>query len=85
MVPQPPTIQESSTTPFLNLPDARPWLRQRRDRRPDRPGRNHWHQLARLTDTDTLVDNLTVTATSSNQAVVSNANLNLTGSGPAVP
>ena len=34
-----------------------------------------------LTDTDTPAGNLTVTATSSNQAVVPIANLNLTGSG----
>ena len=75
-----PTIVESTTTPFLNLPDTGPGAVSGVISDPTDPAATLGIDFT-LADADTLVDNLTVIALSSNQTVVPNANLAVTGSG----
>ncbi|MFK0733225.1 MAG: ExeM/NucH family extracellular endonuclease, partial [Gloeotrichia echinulata HAB0833] len=76
-----PTIQESATTTtFLNLPATGSGAISGVINDPTDPAKTLGIDFA-IADADTAVGNLTVTATSSNTAVVTNANLTITGSG----
>lgn len=75
-----PTIQENTATPFVNLAATGSGAVSGVINDPTDPASTLGIDFA-IADTDTPVDNLTVTVTSGNQAVVSNANLVLTGTG----
>ena len=77
-----PTISENTATPFLNLPAAGAGFVSGVVGDPTDPARTIGLDFT-ISDPDTPVNSLTVTAASSNQTVVPNANLNLTGSGAA--
>jgi hypothetical protein len=74
-----PTITEATTTPLVNLPDAGPGSVSGVISDPTDPAATLGIDFT-LADADTPVGDLTVTAVSSNQTVVPNANLTLTGS-----
>ncbi|MCU0547436.1 MAG: hypothetical protein MUE44_35620 [Oscillatoriaceae cyanobacterium Prado104] len=76
----PPTIQESTTASFVNLNATTSGAVSGVINDPTDPARILGIDFT-IADTDTPAGNLTVTATSSNQSVVPNANLNLTGTG----
>ncbi len=75
-----PTIQENTATPFVNLATTGSGAVSGVLNDPTDPASTLGLDFA-IADTDTPVDNLTVTVTSSNQTVVSNANLVLSGTG----
>ncbi|MFH7027522.1 MAG: cadherin repeat domain-containing protein [Heteroscytonema crispum UTEX LB 1556] len=73
-----PTIQEATATTFLNLAATGSGTVSGVINDPTDPAKTLGIDFA-IADADTLVDNLTVTVTSSNQSVVANANLTLSG------
>lgn len=73
-----PTIQESTASPFINLPATGPGFLSGVIGNTTDPGQSIGVDFT-IADTDTPIGSLIVTATSSNQTVVPNANLNLTG------
>ena len=75
-----PTIVENSATPYFNLPDNTSGVLSGVIDNPTDPGRTIGIDFT-IADTDTPVENLTVTATSDNASVVANGDLLLTGSG----
>ncbi|MDX2211883.1 MAG: DUF3616 domain-containing protein [Oculatellaceae cyanobacterium bins.114] len=74
----PPTIQESTATPFVNLATTGSGFVSGVINDPTDPASSLGIDFA-IADPDTSTGNLTVTVSSSNQAVVSNANLTLSG------
>jgi predicted extracellular nuclease len=76
----PPTIQEATATPFLNLPTTGTGFVSGAINDPTDPARTLGIDFA-IADPDTPLDTLIVTVSSSNAAVVPNANLSLSGSG----
>jgi hypothetical protein len=77
-----PTITENTATPFLNLPASGSGNASGVIADPTDPARILGIDFT-IADSNTPVNSLVVTATSSNQAVVPNANLSLTGIGAA--
>lgn len=75
-----PTISESTVSPFINLSPAGPGTLSGVIGDTTDPAAMTGVDFT-IDDTDTPVGSLVVTAASSNQAVVPDANLNLTGSG----
>ncbi len=76
----PPTIAEATTTPFLDLPATGIGFVSGVLSDPTDPASTLGIDFT-LTDADTPVENLVVTVTSSNTAVVPNANLIVSGTG----
>lgn len=77
-----PTISENTATPLINLPANGAGFVSGVIGDATDPARILGIDFT-INDTDTPIGSLTVTATSNNQTVVPNANLNLTGSGAA--
>ncbi|BAZ15815.1 5'-nucleotidase/2',3'-cyclic phosphodiesterase [Calothrix sp. NIES-4071] len=75
-----PTIQEATATPFVNLAATGSGAVSGVINDPTDPAKTLGIDFT-VADADTPVGNLSVTATSNNTSVVSNANLTLTGSG----
>lgn len=75
-----PTISENTASPFINLPATVSGFLSGVVGDASDPGQSLGVDFT-IADVDTPVGSLTVTATSSNQTVVPNANLNLTGTG----
>ncbi|MGE3843954.1 MAG: hypothetical protein AB7I50_20460 [Vicinamibacterales bacterium] len=75
-----PTIQETSATPFFNLPATGPGSVSGVISDPTDPAATIGIDFT-IADVNTPVGSLTVTASSDDPAVVPNANLNLTGAG----
>lgn len=79
-VTAPPTIEEATATPFLDLATTGSGTASGVINDPTDPVRTLGIDFT-IADSDTATDSLVVTVSSSNQAVVANANLNLTGTG----
>ena len=75
-----PTIQEATASPFVNLPATGAGAVSGVLADPTDPARTLGLDFT-IADADTPLSNLTVTAVSNNQNVVTNANLTLSGSG----
>jgi len=75
-----PTIVENTVNPLINLSANGPGFLSGTNGDLTDPAQFSGIDFT-IADTDTPIGNLTVTATSSNQSVVPDANLNLTGSG----
>lgn len=77
-----PTISENTASPFVNLPATSTGSVSGVLSDPTDPAQTLGIDFT-IDDLDTPLGNLTVTASSNNQSVVPNANLNLTGAGAA--
>ncbi|MDF5722391.1 MAG: type I secretion C-terminal target domain-containing protein [Rhizonema sp. PD37] len=75
-----PTIQEATASPFVNLPATSAGAVSGVIADPTDPARTLGLDFT-IADADTPLNNLTVTAVSNNQNVVTNANLTLSGTG----